>query len=268
MAKITSEMVKTLRDQTGAGMMDCKKALAAADGDIEKAIDQLRKSGAAKAAKKAGRSTNEGTIKVSIVNGAAAMVEVLCETDFAAKNTNFDSYVAGLSDRVLQEFNGEQDLTSDLPEMEKDNVADLVSKIGENIQPRRAIRWEGTGVFTYYLHMGGKIGVLVEVEGEDVSNELAKDICMHIAAFSPQYISPEDIPAEKLESEREVARAQVGDKPANIIDNIIEGKLNKWYSEVCLIKQPWLRDDKSSLEKVAPGVTVKRFLRWTVGEEI
>ncbi|MFW6414313.1 MAG: translation elongation factor Ts, partial [Verrucomicrobiota bacterium] len=175
MAKITSDMVKTLRDQTGAGMMDCKQALAAADGNMEKAVDQLRKTGAAKAAKKAGRSTKEGTIKVSTGNNAAAMVEVLCETDFAAKNTHFDNYVTGLSERVLKEYNGEQDLTSELPDLEKDHVAELVGKIGENIQPRRAIRWEGDGVFASYLHMGGKIAVLAEITGEDISDELATD---------------------------------------------------------------------------------------------
>ena len=268
MANITSDLVKQLREKTGAGMMDCKKALAAAEGDLEKAVDQLRKTGAAKAAKKAHRSAKEGVAKPVIQEQSAVMVEVLCETDFAAKNENFEEYVSNLANRVLTNYEGEQDLTGELPEQEKDNVAELVSQIGENIQPRRAIRWEGSGVFGSYMHMGGKISALVEIEGEEATEELAKNICMHIAAFSPSYISPDDIPESKLESEREVAKAQVSDKPAHIIDNIVEGKLNKWFTEVCLTKQPWLRDDKTCLEEIAPGVTVKRFLRWAVGEEI
>ena len=268
MANITSDLVKKLREKTGAGMMDCKKALTAAEGDLEKAVDQLRKTGAAKAAKKADRSANEGIAKPVIKEQAAVMVEVLCETDFAAKNDNFEAYVTDLADRILANYESEQDLTGELPEQEHDKVAELVSQIGENIQPRRAIRWEGSGVFGSYMHMGGKIGVLAEIEGDGATDELAKNVCMHIAAFSPAYISPDDIPETKLESEREVAKAQVSDKPAHILDKIVEGKISKWYSEVCLTKQPWLRDDKTCLDEIAPNVTVKRFLRWAVGEEI
>jgi elongation factor Ts len=144
----------------------------------------------------------------------------------------------------------------------------LVGAIGENIQVRRAARWQTAGgVLASYIHMGGKIGVLAEVEGE-AAPALLNDICMHVAAFSPRYVAPGDVPASVLEKEKEIAAAQVVGKPANVVEKIVVGKISKWYSEVCLTRQPWLRDDKSVLEKVAPGVKVRRFLRWQIGEEL
>lgn len=269
MANITAQMVKQLRDQTDAGMMDCKKALSDADGDMEKAVENLRKAGIMKAAKKAHRTTNEGRILAHVEGNAASLVEVLCETDFAARNEKFLSYVENLARRIVTEQEGDKDLSDNLAEMEKDALGELTGSIGENMQARRAIRWEGENRFAYYLHQGGRIGVLAEIASADeVSDELANDICMHIAAFNPRYTSPDEVDAETIVKEREIAAAQVQDKPAEIIEKIVNGKINKWYSEVCLSHQPWLRNDKSSLRKEEPGVEVKRFVRWQIGEEL
>jgi elongation factor Ts len=258
-------MVKELRDKTGAGMMDCKKALSEAAGDMEAALEHLRKAGIAKAAKKASRSAKEGLIFINIADGAASAVEALCETDFVAKNEKFVAF----ANRVAAEAVGmdvDGDVSEALNAQFKDELTEMVAKIGENQQLRRAIRWQGAK-YGSYLHMGGKIGVLVEVEG-DADETLMNDICMHIAAFSPRFVDQDEITPEVIEKEKEIAAAQVEGKPANIIDKIVMGKINKWYSEVCLMKQPWLRDDKSCLAKIAPNLKVKRFIRWAVGEEL
>jgi elongation factor Ts len=267
MPEITAKMVKELRDRTDAGMMDCKKALTEAAGDMDQAIDFLRKAGITKAAKKSGRAATEGRVVIEIADGSAVAVEVLCETDFVAKSNAFMEYSQDLAKRILADYNGEQDLTGKLMESETERIGELVSKIGENIQVRRAVRWESDAGFAAYLHMGGKIGVMVEVAGE-TDDELSNDICMHVAAFNPRYVEPGQIDDEAIEKEREIACAQVEGKPKNIIDKIVDGKINKWYTEVCLTKQPWLRDDKQTLEKVAPKAQVRRFIRWQVGEEL
>jgi len=267
MATITAQMVKELRDKTDAGMMDCKKALTEADGDMDKAVDLLRKAGIAKAAKKAGRAATEGTIVALIEQGRAVLVEVLCETDFVARNEKFSAYARDLAQRVLADDTLDGDVGETVGAAEEERVGELVAAIGENIQVRRVVRWTGAAQFGSYLHMGGRIGVLVEAEGAD-SPDLLPDICMHIAAFSPRYVTPGDIPEDVLAKEREIAEAQVQGKPENIIGRIVMGKIAKWQKEVCLTQQPWLRDDKSSLGKVAPGLTVKGFLRWAVGEEV
>jgi elongation factor Ts len=227
----------------------------------------LLKAGIAKAAKKAGRSATEGRIISNVRDGSAAMVEVLCETDFVARNEKFSDFSQDLVKRIVEDYDADGDVSELVAEEEKEELVALIAVIGENMQTRRAVRWNGTGSFASYLHMGGKIGVLVEAEG-DASDELLNDICMHVAAFNPRYVAPEDVPAEAIEKEKEIARAQVQGKPENIMDKIVDGKINKWYSEVCLTRQPWLRDDKSCLAKVAPGLKVKRYLRWTVGEEL
>lgn len=267
MANIDAKMVKELRDKTGAGMMDCKKALVAADGDSEKAMEQLRKAGIAKAEKKASRSAKEGAVFVSISDDKAAAVEVLCETDFVARNEKFQNYSNELAARIASDFSEDGDVSEKVAEMEKDTVTEMVARIGENMQVRRAVRWDLTGKAGSYLHGNGRIGVVAEVEGE-CSDELLTDICMHIAAFAPAYITPDEIPAETIAKEKEIAAAQVQGKPENIIEKIVVGKINKWYTEVCLMKMPWIRDDKTCLEKVAPGLKVKRFIRWQVGEEL
>jgi elongation factor Ts len=267
MANISAKMVKELRDRTDAGMMDCKKALQEADGDMDQAVDFLRKAGITKAAKKSGRAATEGRVAVEIADGAAVAVEVLCETDFVAKSDAFIEYAQGLAKRILEEYDGEQDLTGKLMDGETERIGELVSKIGENIQLRRAVRWESDGEFATYLHMGGKIGVLADIAGEG-DEELRSDICMHVAAFNPRFVDSSEVPQDVVAKEREIAKAQVEGKPENIIEKIVDGKINKWFSEVCLVNQPWLRDDKTQLSKVAPKTQVRRFIRWQVGEEL
>ena len=264
MTLISAKLVKELREKTGAGMMDCKKALTAANGIISDAIDVLRKSGIAKAEKKAGRSAKEGTIASLISNETGVLAEILCETDFVAKNNKFIAYTKKLLQKTSNlDLTG--DVTEKINELEKDSIISMIATLGENMQIRRAIRW--TGKCASYLHMGGRIGVMIEVEGNTDEAVLA-DICMHIAAFNPQYVSPEEILSTVIEKEKEIHSAQLAGKPAEMIEKILVGKLAKWYKEVCLNKQPWVRDDKISTEKANPNTIVKRFVRWQVGEEL
>lgn len=266
MPEITAAMVKALRDKSGAGMMDCKKALVEAGGDSEAAMEELRKRGIAKAAKKASRATVQGLVTVRRGDNAAVIAEVGCETDFVARNEVFQEFAAGVTERALENNPGQDgDITSAVAQAEETTLSDMIGKIGENMVVNRVERWESDGAFGSYIHMGGKIGVLVEAHG-DATEELLKDVCMHIAAFRPQYIAAEDVPDDVIAKEREIAAAQVEGKPAHIIDKIVDGKLGKWYSEVCLVRQPWLRDDKTCLAKLKPELTIDRFARWEVGE--
>lgn len=263
---VTAELVKKLRDKSGAGMLDCKKALISVNGDFEAAFDELRKSGIAKAAKKAGRSTKEGKVFITVNAGVAAALEVLCETDFVSKNEKFNAFAEAVLDRVAA-YDADGEVSEKVQEAEKESVVGMISTIGENMQLRRAAKWKTSGKVGSYLHMGGRIGVLVEVNGE-ISAAVLADLCMHIAAFSPQFIDENDVPAEVIEKEKEIAKAQLAGKPDNIVENIVKGKINKWYTEVCVSRQPWLKDDKSCFAKVAPNAKIKRFLRWQVGEEL
>ena len=267
MAAISASMVKELRDRTGVGMMDCRKALEAAGGDTELAIEHLRKSGIAKAATKAGRTAREGRLVNVIRDGAGALAEILCETDFVAKTNEFQSFAVAVTEKALTGFPQDGDISAAFGEAIRESLTELIGKIGENMQVRRVLRWQTTGQLGAYLHMGGKIGVMVDVEGP-ADKALLSDICMHIAAFSPQYITPEQVPAQMVAKEKEIAAAQVEGKPANMVEKIVAGKNNKWYTEVCLMQQPWIRDDKTALAKVAPQITVKRFVRWQIGEAL
>ncbi len=266
---ITAKMVSELREKTGAGMMDCKKALTAANGDMELALENLRKSGIAKAEKKAGRSTNEGKVWTAIADGKAVIVEMLCETDFAAKTPKF----AGLVDSVVAaalEMDEEGDITAALNAKVEGVITSHIATIGENMQLRRAMKWNGTGSnFGGYHHMGGRVSVLVEVEGE-ASAEVLNDICLHVAAFNPAYNTPADVPAEVVAKEKEIAAAadpKLAGKPAEMLEKILAGKINRYFSEVCLSNQPWVKDDKSTFAKLYPQLKIKRFARWAVGEE-
>jgi elongation factor Ts len=267
MAVISASMVKELRERTGVGMMDCRKALEAADGNTELAIEHLRKSGIAKAATKVGRAAKEGRLVSLIRDGTGVLVEILCETDFVAKTDEFQAFAAAAAEKALGGFSQDGDISAGLGEATREALTALIGKIGENMQVRRVLRWRTAGQLGAYLHMGGKIGVMVEVEGP-AEKALLSDICMHIAAFSPQYIAPAQVPEAVIAKEKEIAAAQVEGKPANIVDKIVQGKINKWYTDVCLTRQPWIRDDKTSLAQVAPQVTVKRFVRWQVGEAL
>ena len=263
-------MVSELREKTGAGMMDCKKALVAADGDMEVAIDNLRKSGAAKAEKKSGRATNQGKVLTAIEGNSAAIAEVLCETDFAAKTDKFINLVTGIAKNAIAR-SSEGDVSAEAQEAEKGNLTDVIGVIGENMQIRRVTKWtSANGTFAAYHHDGGRVSVLVEVEGETDPTVL-NDICLHIAAFRPAYIDPAAVPAEVVAKEKEIAAAadpKLANKPAEMLDKILSGKMNRFFSEVCLNEQPWVKDDKTTLCKLNAAVKVKRFVRWAVGEEL
>ncbi|UDQ97296.1 translation elongation factor Ts [Lentisphaerota bacterium WC36G] len=265
---ISAKEVKELRDKTGAGMMDCKKALVAADGDLEKALENLRKAGIAKAEKKASRAVKEGKVfaKISDDKKTAVLVEVMCETDFVATNDIFGNFVDGIADAALAQ-NAEGCVIDAVLEAKDAELKDMIAKIGENMKILRAYKWTTEGQFVSYIHAGGKVGVLVDVEGE-ADAEFLNMLGMHIAAFNPPYVRPEDVPAEMIEKEKEIATAQLAGKPAEMIEKILVGKINKWYTEVCLVKQAWIKDDKMAVEKVAPKANIKRFLRWELGSEL
>ena len=263
---ITAETVKLLRDKTGAGMMDCKRALTEAGGDMDKAIEVLRKNGAAKADKKSGRATNQGKLGTMVDGNKAAMVEVLCETDFAANTDQFKELVTKVCEATLAAA-GEGDVTEAVNAACKELLTSKIATIGENMQIRRAMKLEGIGTFDSYLHTASRIGVLVEVEGDNDA-DFIHNVCIHIAAFNPRYICSKCVPADVIEHEKEIAKAQLTGKPENIIEKIVMGKINKWFTEVCLVDQPWIDDAKTSISKLKPNMTIKRFVRWEIGEEL
>ncbi len=269
MAAITAKLVMELHNMTGVTLGECKKALEATDGEIKAAVDFLREKGIAKAEKRADRATKEGKVYVASNDKAAVMVELLCETDFVAKNESFFDAVKGVAENVLANTAGDGDVTEKALELEAENIKALFAKFGEKMTLRRALRFETAGALSSYLHGGGKVGVMVDVEGE-YDETLLKDICLHIAAFSPAYVCSCEVPENVIEHEKEIAKAQLLEqgKPENMIDKIVPGKINKWFSDVCLNDQPWIRDDKSSLKKLYPNCKVKRFARWAVGQDL
>ena len=269
MAAITAKMVSELREKTGAGMMDCKKALTAADGDMELAIENLRKSGVAKAEKKSGRSTNQGKVWTKVAADSAVIIEMLCETDFAAKTPKFAALIDSLLDGAAA--CGEGDISAALNDAQQAVITSHIATIGENMQLRRAQKWQGNGsTFASYHHMDGRVSVMVEVEGESDA-EFLNDLCLHIAAFNPRYISRDDVPAEVIAKEKEIAAAadpKLANKPAEMLEKILSGKMNRFFAENCLVEQAWVKDDKTTMAKLKPNAKVKRFVRWAVGEEL
>ncbi len=269
---VTASMVKELRERTGAGMMECKKALVETNGDLEAAVENLRKSGLAKADKKAGRVAAEGKIVIAEDGANAVLVEVNCETDFVAKDDNFLGFAELVAAEALAQ--GDTDVAAlmarevDGESLESRRQA-LVSKIGENIQVRRIERMENAGGVGSYVH-GGRIGVLVAVDGGD--EELAKDIAMHVAALNPAFANVDDVPAEVLAKEKEilVAQAQDSGKPADIIEKMVEGRLRKHLAEITLVGQPFVKDGDVTVGKLLDqkGASVKGFTRLAVGEGI
>ncbi len=273
---ITAAMVKELRERTGAGMMECKKALVAADGDMEKAIEAMRKSGAAKAVKKAGRVAAEGQVVIALSDDRkkAAIVEVNCETDFVAKDENFDRFARAVAQKVLE--TGITDVSRLAEQALEDGKSiedvrkELVAKIGENIQMRRAELLEASeGELGTYRH-GMRIGVVVEVVGGD--EELRKDIAMHIAASRPVCVDESEVPAEMMEKEKEIftAQAKESGKPDNIVEKMVTGRLRKWLGEITLLGQPFVKDPDTTVGKLlkGKGARVLRFARMEVGEGI
>ena len=277
---ITASLVKELRERTGAGMMECKKALTETDGDIDAAIELMRKSGQAKAAKKASRVAAEGLVVIRLSDDGkqAAMVEVNCETDFVAKDANFSSFADAVTERVLEtDVTDVAELVQQPLHKGEDTTIEtareaLVAKIGENMNVRRFVRIATSGTIGAYRH-GTRIGVLVDMEGGDV--DLAKDVAMHIAATNPLCVSADEVPAEKLEKEREIYVAQMREqgKPDNIIDKIVEGKVDKYYSEIVLLEQKYVKDPdmtvedyfKSVIGALGENMQIKRFARYQIG---
>ncbi len=295
---ITAAMVKDLREQTGAGMMDCKKALQATDGDFDKAINWLREHGMATAEKKAGRTATEGMVqgKLAADGKVGAMVEVNIETDFAVKNEKFQALVNNIAEQALQTELADDDVAN----MEKISAAPYIANqditvelaikeeiaaIRENITFRRAMRYALTepGYIDIYIHGGGRVGVMVELvtgteataQSEELRN-LARNLSMQIAAMNPLYLDADSVPEDVLENEREVARAaarQEG-KPEKIIENIVNGKLKRYYTDFCLLDQSYVLDEdltvRKAVDKVAKElgdtITVRRFLRYERGE--
>ncbi|MDJ0805894.1 MAG: translation elongation factor Ts [Gammaproteobacteria bacterium] len=275
---ITASLVKELRERTGAGMMECKKALVETDGDIDAAIEQMRKSGQAKAAKKAGRTAAEGVIVLSFNedNSEAAMVEVNCETDFVGKDDNFTSFAAAVAEKVL---NGGADEVESLMEQPLHEGEDttvnqareaLISKLGENMNVRRFTRFQASsGKLVSYRH-GVRIGVVVEVEGDDEA--LGKDLAMHIAATNPVALSAEQMPQDLLDKEREIVTAQAKEsgKPDNIIEKMVDGRMRKFLAENTLLGQAFVKDPDTTVEKLlkSKGARVVQYQRFEVGEGI
>jgi elongation factor Ts len=270
--EITAALVKDLRERTGAGMMECKKALQEANGDIELAIDNMRKSGAVKAAKKAGRVAAEGVVIARAAGGKAVLVEVNCETDFVAKDGNFVGFANAVADVALAGAINDIAALNDAKLASGESVettrANLVAKIGENMTVRRVTAINGS-VIGSYIH-SGRIGVLVNLEGGD--EELAKQLAMHVAAANPQVVNPEDVPADLLAREKDIAMAKAleSGKPANIVEKMVEGTLTKFKNEVALTSQAFVIDTNTSVGNLlkSKGAKVVSFVRWEVGEGI
>lgn len=269
---ISAQMVKALRDKTGAGMMDCKKALTESGGNEEKAILYLRERGLAKAAQKAGRATSEGTMGLWIAPNASAavMVELKCETDFAAKNEEFTSFANRLAAKAAETG---ATSTEQLP-AEVLDLTELVTKIGENMQIGRLVRMETNGIIGTYIHSNGKIGVMVALQGgrQGEHDQIAKDIAMQVAAVSPVCVSPDQIPENILDREKGLYRRQAMDegKPEAIAEKIVLGRLNKFYKEVCLAEQLFIKDDKKVIKDLlkGTGATIAGFTRLALGDDV
>lgn len=277
MAEITAKMVQELREATNVSMMECKHALVEAGGDLQKATKILREKGMALATKKAGRTANQGIVASVIADDGkvGSLVEVNCETDFVARNQSFQALVADFAKQACA-------TDGNLADERKADITAKVAEIGENIVARRNVRYilSETGRIGSYIHLGGKVGVLIEVgcgKPETVGNpvfvELVKDLTLQIAAASPRYVTSKEVPADVIASEREIYAKQVKDKPANIIDKIVDGKLKKFYTEVCLMDQPFIREQKQSItqlvglknKELGDTVVVKRFARYQLG---
>lgn len=273
---ITAQMVKELREKTGAGMMDCKKALQETDGNIDKAIDYLREKGMAKAAKKADRIAAEGLTHIEVDGNKAAIIEVNCETDFVTKNDQFKTLLSDLGKHIVsqqpatveealqQKMNGEGETVEAI-------INAAVSTIGEKISLRRFAIMEKTDNDTFgaYLHMGGRIGVLSLLEGT-TEEQVGKDVSMHVAAVNPRYVSRDAVSEEEVNHEREVLKTQALNegKPEKIVEKMVEGRLGKFFEEIVLLEQSFVKDPDQKVKKYVAdkGASVKAFVRYEVGE--
>ncbi|HPU62872.1 MAG TPA: translation elongation factor Ts [Mobilitalea sp.] len=289
---ITANMVKELRDMTGAGMMECKKALTETGGDMDKAVEYLRERGLAAAEKKAGRIAAEGIVDTNVSEDGkvASIVEVNCETDFVAKNEKFKEYVAAVAAQAaktnaanIDEFLAEK-WELDPTKTVKEQLASMIAVIGENMNIRRFEKLTtDNGFITSYIHGGGRIGILVDVETTAVNDEVkeaAKNVAMQIAAMNPKYVKREDVPEDFIAHEKNIIKAQIlndpanSKKPENIIEKMIDGRLNKELKEMCLVDQLYVKDSdmtvgqylESVSKQVGAPITIKRFVRYETGE--
>jgi len=282
MAEITASMIKELRERTGVGMGKCKEALEESKGDMELAIDNLRKAGIASAVKKQGRETNEGMVAVAQNGNTIALVEVNAETDFVVKNDRFQTFLKAISEEIAktkpasleaflqQKYSKDPNLTID------EYRATIIQSIGENIQIRRLKTFtkDKSHSIGIYSHMGGKIVTVVEITGGADEEALAKDIAMHVAAAAPEFLSPEKVPAEVVAREKEIVKGQIQGKPANIVDKIVEGKINAFYDAACLVRQKFIKDDSLSIADLVKEraktsgkpLVLANFVRWCVGQ--
>ncbi|MDD5705608.1 MAG: translation elongation factor Ts [Kiritimatiellae bacterium] len=277
MAEITTSTIMDLRARTNAGMMDCKRALNETKGDMEAAIKLLRLQGLAIQVKRAGKEANQGIVQAAAsADGACmALVEVNCETDFVAKTDGFKAFVAAVAAKVLA---GDENVAETM----KDDLVAIVSSTGENVKIRRVARFVrgGSGLVESYIHMGGKVGVLVEVgcgqaatAQKPVFTTLVHDVALQIAASAPRWLNSAEVPAEVVASEKDLYRKQVEGKPANVVEKILEGKIKKFYTEVCLVDQPFVKEPKTSITQVTAAVAkecgdtiaIKRFARFQLG---
>jgi len=278
MPEITAALVKQLRDATNVSMMECKKALIETNGDTEAATRLLRERGMAVAAKRASKEANEGLMASAFSEDrkTVSLVEVNCETDFVARNETFKRFVDEVAQRALG-------TDADLAEEMKGDLLSRISEIGENLRIRRHARYvlEKPGILASYIHLGGKVGVLVELgcekpatSDQDAVRELARDLTLHVAACNPRYLSSDDIPEDVLKTEKEIYAKQVEDKPPQIVEKIVDGKIKKFYAEVCLPDQGFVKEPKQAVrnllaeagKKISDVLTIRRFLRYQLGE--
>ncbi len=276
--EITAAMVKQLRDETGLGMMECKNALVETSGDKQAAIKVLRERGLAIAGKKAERVAKEGRVACEIYDGgkSGVLIEVNCETDFVARNASFQAFLKELVQTAKTVGDNA------LAETVKDQVAAKIAEIGENIIIRRNVKYtvQGEGIIAGYIHLGEKVGVLVEVGcakaaslDADGFREAVKDVTLHIAACNPAYLQRADVPADVIQAEREIYAKQVEGKPANIVDKIVAGKLEKFYQQNCLVEQAFVKDAdhtvaemlKARGDAIGDTLAIRRFVRYQVG---
>ena len=275
---ITASQVKDLREKTGAGMMDCKKVLTETDGDMEKAIELLRERGIAKAAKKSGRVAAEGLVEAYVAEDGkvGAIVEVNAETDFVAKNEEFKSFVLSVARQVVEKSPKDlddllaQESIAESGKTVKDVLTDKIAKIGENMNIRRFVRFESEGLIEKYIHGDGKIAVLVNMKGGN--HEVAKDVCMQIAAARPEFLNETSVPEDRLNKEKEILKAQTMNegKPEAIAEKIVQGRIRKFFEEVCLVDQVFVKDPNKKVSDLLKenNAEVVEFARFEKGEGI
>ena len=280
MTEISAALVKALRDETNAGMMECKRALTEAQGDKVKALRILRERGIAIAEKKSSRAANQGAIAAHVAadGKAGSLIEVNCETDFVAKNEIFRSFIAKLAEKAVA-------LDGSLEEAVKAEVTAKIAEIGENIVVRRNLRFvlQKPGLIAAYIHHGSSLGVLVEIDCGKIETganpafkEFAKDICLHIAASKPRFLDQASVPADVIAAEREIFAKQVTGKPPQIIGKIVDGKMGKFYEQVCLVEQMFVKDQEKKVSalltekgrELADEIKIARFIRFQVGEAL